>query len=127
MKKERKSGTKAATPNGGGHAAFEKGHPPLPGQGRPLGRKNWATILREAMETGAITERHIARAHLKQCIRGNIKAIEVLYDRLDGKAKETVAFEEPKNLVSLDEIDNINLREELLNAELAKLKSEKEK
>lgn len=100
-----------------------------PGQsGNPKGKKKgvrtWHVVLRERFEEGRITQDQIADAMLKNAKKGNTKSAELVWDRMDGKAKEMHTIEGQTKIIPLDMIDNPQLKEELLLAELDKLKRE---
>lgn len=73
-----------------GHPPFEPGHAPLPGGGRPKGVRNWATVLREEMEDGKITQSALAKVLLRHAKRGNLKALEMIIERQDGKPLQPI-------------------------------------
>lgn len=95
--------------------------------GRPKGSRSWHTVLKERFAQGKITQEKVADAIIKKANRGNTKAAEMIWDRMDGKPKETHSVEGAAKIIPLDAIENPQLKQELLEAELAKLKAEKEK
>jgi hypothetical protein len=71
---------------------FKSGHPPVPGAGRPRGVKNFSVILREQMEQGKITQAEIVAVMLRQAKRGNLRAIELIMTRMDGKPNQPLSM-----------------------------------
>ena len=70
-----------------------------PGQsGNPAGRPKYTTVseaireqLKELDKTGAHTlAEQIADALIQQCLKGNVKAIKELIDRMEGKARQPI-------------------------------------
>lgn len=70
-----------------------------PGQsGNPAGRPKYTTVseaIREQLKTldknGAYTlAEQIADALIQQCLKGNVKAIKELIDRMEGKARQPI-------------------------------------
>lgn len=95
--------------------------------GRPKGSRSWHTVLKERFAQGKITQEKVADAIIKKANRGNTKAAEMIWDRMDGKPKETHSVESTAKVIPLDEIANPQLKQELLEAELAKLRAENKK
>lgn len=59
-------------------------------KGKPKGLRSWHTVLRERLESGKITMEQIGDAILKKAKRGDTKAIDLIWNRMDGKPKETI-------------------------------------
>lgn len=69
--------------------------------GRPKGVKNWDVVMRELFEKGDYSQEDIVKIYIEQAKEGNIKAMEWLADRMDGKANEKVKHEVDEIIVRL--------------------------
>lgn len=122
------------------------------GPGNKLGEKNkkpffgyrkWSTVLKELIagserakdffekKTGVRLPEAISEKNLQdivmgvlvaQALKGNIKAVEMLMDRTDGKPKETVDTNPPAESIALDELAP-ELKADVLREELKKLEA----
>ncbi len=65
--------------------------------GNPAGRAPYKNSLKVALEE-ALTKsdrRDIARAVVALAVGGNMEAIKFIFDRIDGKVKDQITFEQP--------------------------------
>jgi hypothetical protein len=127
--KTKKPTTKKRTRKNGGGNLREPWKPGESGNpnGRPKGSRPWYVILRERFEDGKISQADVVDAQIKKAAKGNSKSAELIWDRMDGKAKETHSIEGQTKVIPLDMIDNPQLKEELLRAELDKLAAQNKK
>lgn len=68
---------------------WKPGECPNP-NGRPKGVKNWDVVMRELFAKGEYSQEDIVKIYIKQANDGNIKAMEWIADRMDGKAKQPI-------------------------------------
>lgn len=73
----------------------------LPGQralnpkGKPKGARHFSTLIREAItkvanDTGTSDDKLIVKALIDKAKEGDLKAVDMVLDRVDGKAEQTI-------------------------------------
>lgn len=58
--------------------------------GRPKGSKAWVTILEDEFKNGKVTKDYIAKVLIYKAAKGDLRAIEIIIDRMDGKANQPI-------------------------------------
>lgn len=64
-------------------------------KGRPKGSRHFSTLIREAItkvaeDTGTSDDKEIVRALVEKAKAGDLKAVDMVLDRVDGKAEQTI-------------------------------------
>ncbi len=73
----------------------------LPGQkslnphGKPKGARHFSTLIRDAItkvanDTGTSDDKLIVKALIAKAKEGDLKAVDIVFDRVDGKAEQTI-------------------------------------
>jgi hypothetical protein len=108
---------------GGGHPPFKPGEKPPAGAGRPAGVRSWSTVAREMFERGELNQEQIVKALARRCKQGNTKAIEIIFNRMDGNPLQSVRVE--GELKTIQEMSEVDLLESIKRdqEEIAKLDS----
>lgn len=83
---------------------FEPGYDPRRNtKGRPKGSKNWRTrilrVLRQKVKVGdkmMLVEDVMIEQIFRKAMRGNLKAVKIIIDRIDGKVQDEVVWDESK-------------------------------
>ena len=106
---------------------FKPGHPPLPGCGRPKNVRAWSVVFREQLGQGKITQEEIVYKLLRQATRGNLRAIELIITRMDGRPVQPIQVSEPKT--NLREMTEAELDADIMRieTELARIQAEETK
>lgn len=76
---------------------FIKGSVPNP-KGKAKGTRHFSTLLRAKIleisdETNTSVDKEIASMLLKKAKKGDLRAIDMVFDRVDGKAEQTINLE----------------------------------
>ncbi len=76
---------------------FQKGQSGNPA-GKPKGARHFSTLIREAItrvaeDTGTSDDKEIVKALVEKAKKGDLKAIDTVLDRVDGKAEQTINLE----------------------------------
>lgn len=63
--------------------------------GKPKGARHFSTLIREAItkvadDTGTSDDKEIVRALVEKAKAGDLKAVDMVLDRVDGKAEQTI-------------------------------------
>lgn len=75
---------------------FQKGHDPRRNlAGKPKGARHFSTLIREAIQKVADgdaepTDILIVKQLAKKAKEGDLKAMDIVFDRVDGKAEQTI-------------------------------------
>lgn len=82
-------------------------------EGRPKGTKNLSTILREMLELEIevdgvkITQKDaIIKQLIKKSTAGELNAIQEVFDRTEGKAKQEIKHEIQKGVLNIDPLSD---------------------
>lgn len=71
----------------------------LPGNpGKPKGARHFSTLIRDAItkvaeDTGTSDDKEIVRALVEKAKAGDLKAVDMVIDRVDGKAEQTISLD----------------------------------
>lgn len=65
--------------------------------GKPKGARHFSTLIREAIQkvaedTGTSDDKEIVKALVKKAKEGDLKAVDMVLDRVDGKAEQTITM-----------------------------------
>lgn len=63
--------------------------------GKPKGARHFSTLIREAItkvanDTGDSDDKLIVKALVEKAKEGDLKAVDIVFDRVDGKAEQTI-------------------------------------
>lgn len=78
---------------------FQKGYDPRRNlAGKPKGARHFSTLIREAItkvanDTGDSDDKLIVKALVAKAKEGDLKAVDIVFDRVDGKAEQTITLD----------------------------------
>jgi hypothetical protein len=94
----------------------ESGNP----AGRPKGSRNLSTILKEMLteeievknEDGTVEKKQLQDVIVRKLItqatnKGNLRAIQEIFDRVEGKAKQEIKHEVTQGILNVDPISDV--------------------
>jgi hypothetical protein len=98
---------------------FEPGESGNP-NGRPKGSRNLSTILKEMLkeeievknEDGTVEKKQLQDVIVRKLItqatnKGNLRAIQEIFDRVEGKAKQEIKHEVTQGILNVDPISDV--------------------
>lgn len=64
-------------------------------KGKPKGARHFSTLIRDAItkvatDTGTSDDKLIVKALIAKAKEGDLKAVDIVFDRVDGKAEQTI-------------------------------------